>query len=65
MTYYQVDPYLSTLSKLEKLELQALHTGHWPSMYGDEIRDFLSDSRKQSNFLMPGFFGRSSVGAEA
>jgi glyoxylase-like metal-dependent hydrolase (beta-lactamase superfamily II) len=46
VTYFYVDLYLSTLAQLEGLEIQELHTGHWPSMYGDEIKDFLSDSRR-------------------
>ncbi len=45
VTYYQVDLYLSTLSQLEKLRIESLYTGHWPNMHGDEIGDFLADSR--------------------
>jgi glyoxylase-like metal-dependent hydrolase (beta-lactamase superfamily II) len=46
VTYYYVDTYLSTLRYLESLEIKSLYSGHWPNMTGDEIRDFISDSRK-------------------
>jgi len=45
VTYFYIDLYLSTLTFLERLPLEHLHTGHWPSMEGEEIRDFFSDSR--------------------
>jgi glyoxylase-like metal-dependent hydrolase (beta-lactamase superfamily II) len=45
VTYYYVDSYLSTLRYLESLEIKTLYSGHWPVMTGDEIRDFISDSR--------------------
>ena len=51
VTYFYIDLYLSTLSHLEKLELESLHSGHWPSMYGDDIRDFLSGSRQTVEIL--------------
>lgn len=51
VTYFHVDLYLSTLAQLEGLEIEELHTGHWPSMYGDEIRDFFSDSRRTVEIL--------------
>jgi glyoxylase-like metal-dependent hydrolase (beta-lactamase superfamily II) len=51
VTYFYVDLYLSTLSQLEALEIKELHTGHWPSMYGDEIKDFISDSRRTVEML--------------
>ena len=51
VTYYSVDLYLSTLVHLESLQLEHLHTGHWPSMHGEEIRDFFSDSRKTVQIL--------------
>lgn len=51
VTYFYIDLYLSTLTHLDGLGLEALHTGHWPSMYGDEIRDFFSDSRKTVEIL--------------
>jgi glyoxylase-like metal-dependent hydrolase (beta-lactamase superfamily II) len=46
VTYFYLDLYLSTISQLENLPLEHLHTGHWPSMHGDQIRDFFSDSRR-------------------
>lgn len=45
VTYYYVETYLSTIRHLEDLNLTALYTGHWPTMHGEEIADFLSDSR--------------------
>ena len=51
VTYFYIDLYLSTLALLEDLQLEHLHTGHWPSMHGDEIRDFFSDSRKTVEIL--------------
>ena len=45
VTYFYIDLYLSTLSRLEGLQLEHLHTGHWPSMQGEEILDFCSVSR--------------------
>jgi glyoxylase-like metal-dependent hydrolase (beta-lactamase superfamily II) len=46
VTYYYVDTYLSTLRYLESLEIKSLYSGHWPIMTGDEIGDFISDSRQ-------------------
>jgi glyoxylase-like metal-dependent hydrolase (beta-lactamase superfamily II) len=46
VTYYYVDTYLSTLRYFESLEIKTLYSGHWPIMTGDEIRDFISDSRQ-------------------
>jgi len=51
VTYFYIDLYLSTVAHLEDLDLEHLHTGHWPSMQGDEIRDFFSDSRKTVEIL--------------
>lgn len=51
VTYYYIDTYLSTLRRLEQLNPQALYTGHWPNMQGEEISDFLSDSRSTVNRL--------------
>jgi glyoxylase-like metal-dependent hydrolase (beta-lactamase superfamily II) len=45
VTYYYIETYLSTIRHLENLKLAALYTGHWPIMRGEEIADFLSDSR--------------------
>lgn len=46
VTYYYIDTYLATLQYFEGLEIQHLYSGHWPNMHGDEISDFLSDSRR-------------------
>lgn len=51
VTYFYIDLYLSTIRRLETLELEHLHTGHWPSMHGDEIRDFFRDSQKTVEIL--------------
>jgi len=46
VTYYYVDTYLSTLRSLEALEIKTLYSGHWPIMTGEEIRDFIKESRQ-------------------
>ena len=46
VTYYYVDIYLSTLHFFESLEINTLYSGHWPVMTGEEIRDFISESRQ-------------------
>jgi glyoxylase-like metal-dependent hydrolase (beta-lactamase superfamily II) len=46
VTYYYVDLYLSTLRYFESLDLDVLHSGHWPTMRGEEIRDFIAESRQ-------------------
>jgi glyoxylase-like metal-dependent hydrolase (beta-lactamase superfamily II) len=46
VTYYYVDIYLSTLRYFESLEIETLYSGHWPIMTGEEIRDFISESRQ-------------------
>jgi glyoxylase-like metal-dependent hydrolase (beta-lactamase superfamily II) len=46
VTYYSVDIYLSTLRYFENLAIDVLHTGHFPTMRGEEIRDFIADSRQ-------------------
>lgn len=46
VTYYQIDAYLSTIRYLEHLPADALYSGHWPEMHGEEIRDFLAESRR-------------------
>jgi glyoxylase-like metal-dependent hydrolase (beta-lactamase superfamily II) len=51
VTYYYVDTYLATIRHLEGLELDALYTGHWPAMRGEEIKDFFSDSRRTVEFF--------------
>lgn len=46
VTYYYVDIYLSTLRYFEHLPIDVLYSGHWPIMRGEEIRDFLAESRQ-------------------
>ena len=46
VTYYHIDTYLSTIRYFEHLPIDALYTGHWPIMCGEEIRDFLAESRR-------------------
>lgn len=46
VTYYYVDIYLSTLRYFEGLAIDVLYSGHWPTMRGDEIRDFIAESRQ-------------------
>jgi glyoxylase-like metal-dependent hydrolase (beta-lactamase superfamily II) len=46
VTYYYVDVYLSTLRYFEGLEIDALYSGHWPIMRGEEVRDFIAESRQ-------------------
>lgn len=46
VTYYQVDAYLSTLRYFENLAVDVVYSGHWPTMSGEEFRDFLSESRQ-------------------
>lgn len=51
VTYYFVDTYLSTLRYLEGLAIDVLYSGHWPIMRGEEIHDFISESRRTVEFL--------------
>jgi glyoxylase-like metal-dependent hydrolase (beta-lactamase superfamily II) len=51
VTYYYVDIYLSTLRYFEGLPIDVLYSGHWPIMRGEEIRDFISESRQTVEFL--------------
>ena len=51
VTYYYVDIYLSTLRYFEGLPIEVLYSGHWPIMRGEEIRDFISQSRQTVEFL--------------
>jgi glyoxylase-like metal-dependent hydrolase (beta-lactamase superfamily II) len=46
VTYFYVDIYLSTLRYFESLDIDVLHSGHWPTMRGEEIRDFIAESRQ-------------------
>ena len=51
VTYYFVDAYLSTLQHLERLEIDVLYSGHWPIMRGEEIKDFIAESRRTVELL--------------
>ena len=51
VTYYYVDIYLSTLRYFEHLPIDTLYSGHWPTMHGEEIRDFIAESRQTVEFL--------------
>jgi len=51
VTYYFVDAYLSTLQYFEGLQIDVLYSGHWPTMTGEQIRDFISESRQTVEFL--------------
>jgi glyoxylase-like metal-dependent hydrolase (beta-lactamase superfamily II) len=51
VTYYYIDIYLSTLRYFEHLPIDTLYSGHWPNMQGEEIRDFIAESRQMVEFL--------------
>ncbi len=51
VTYYHVDTYLSTIRYFEHLPIEVLYSGHWPVMRGEEIRDFLAESRRTVEFV--------------
>ncbi len=46
VTYYNVEVYLSTLRYFESLPIEVLYSGHWPVMRGEEIHDFIAESRQ-------------------
>jgi glyoxylase-like metal-dependent hydrolase (beta-lactamase superfamily II) len=46
VTYYHIDAYLSTVQFFEHLPVDALYSGHWPIMRGEEIQEFLAESRR-------------------
>jgi hypothetical protein len=46
-----VDIYLSTLRYFEHLPIDTLYSGHWPIMHGEEIRDFIAESRQTAELL--------------
>jgi glyoxylase-like metal-dependent hydrolase (beta-lactamase superfamily II) len=46
VTYYHIDAYLSTIRYIEHLPIDVLYTGHWPIMQGEEVREFLAESRR-------------------
>ena len=45
VTYYYVDPYLSTLRLFEELPIDTLYSAHWPTLHGAEISEFIAESR--------------------
>ncbi len=51
VTYYYVGVYLSTLRYFESLDIDVLYSGHWPIMRGEEIRDFIAESRHTVELL--------------
>ena len=51
VTYYYVDLYLSTLRFFENLPIARLYSGHWPIMEGEEVRDFIAESRQTVDLL--------------
>lgn len=51
VTYYYVDIYLSTLRYFERLAIDVLYSGHWPTMRGEEVRDFIAESRQTVELL--------------
>lgn len=51
VTYYYVDLYLSTLHYFEKLKIDKLYSGHWPTMQHEEVADFIADSRRMVDFI--------------
>src|SRR5207249_9266357 len=51
VTYYFVDVYLSTLQYFERLKIDVLYSGHWPIMRGEEIKDFIAESRRTVELL--------------
>jgi len=51
VTYYHVDTYLSTIRYFEHLPIDVLYSGHWPVMRGEEVRDFLAESRRTVEFV--------------
>jgi alkyl sulfatase BDS1-like metallo-beta-lactamase superfamily hydrolase len=46
-----VDTYLSTIQYFEHLPISVLYSGHWPVMRGEEVKDFLSESRRTVEFV--------------
>jgi len=46
VTYYQVDVYLSTLRYFEVLPIDVLYSAHCPTLRGEQIRDFIAESRQ-------------------
>jgi len=51
VTYYHVDTYLSTIRYVEHLPIDRLYSGHWPVMRGEEVQEFLAESRRTVEFV--------------
>src|SRR5579875_82868 len=51
VTYYHVDTYLSTIRYFEHLPVEALYSGHWPVMRGEEVKEFFAESRRTVDFV--------------
>jgi len=51
VTYYYIDIYLSTLRYFEQLPIETLYSGHWPTMRGEEVQDFIAESRQTVEVL--------------
>ena len=65
VTYYYVDIYLSTLRYFEGLPIEVLYSGHWPALRGEEIRDFIAESRQTVELfdrVILGSLGENSAG---
>jgi glyoxylase-like metal-dependent hydrolase (beta-lactamase superfamily II) len=44
-TYRYVETYLSTVQRIQEMQIETLLTGHYPVYRGDEIPEFLAESR--------------------
>jgi len=44
-TYEDVDAYLATVDMVAAIAPAELHSGHWPSMIGNDMQSWLADSR--------------------
>jgi hypothetical protein len=52
-TYEDVDRYLETVTLIESLAPQELHSGHWPARSGTGVTSFLAESRELVQALDP------------
>src|SRR5699024_9939469 len=44
--YYMLEPYLTSIEKIEKLHAETFLTGHYDPIYGDDIAVFLRESKQ-------------------
>lgn len=44
--YFSVLAYLGTLQMLQKLDIEWIYSGHWPTFHGSEVAEFLEESRQ-------------------